>query len=527
MKRRDVLRLALATGGAHALGIATADRAAAMLMDLDASLTLGGLVRSAGLTVPPGHILRFDPAKDTTLELRGNLVVQGTLEMKPEPSVTHTIRFVGIDESRFVGGGMSVLTSDVGLWVIGRGRLQIEGTERAGWGRSGMDPSWLAGDEILTTPFDQGDVTTFAPYAGQLASLQGPDGQVHTQEVFNLTRNVRIEGTPTGRTHIMIMSAVPQVLRSAAVRYVGPRKDDAPILGRYGVHFHLNGDRSRGSKVDGVVVRDSGSYAFVPHTSHGISFRDCVAFSVAETAFWWDPGDRTDDVLWRHCLAVGMTGGRAPGGFLLGTGAGNRCIGCVSVGNTKGHVAPGFFWPAQGAEDAPSVWEVHRATAHNNRGIGMRIWKNSSVPSTVSSFVGFRNGTGLMHGAYRNAFVFRGCQGFQNDVDLVVRALSKEPPDAAAGYEGCAFGTVRVGEHVIGSNTPVRFEDGPVGSVTVDEARRGVAGRYDFVRCGLSPDDWTVTKMHRDSVFRVQQEDGVAYVVNPDGSTSPVPPFAA
>ena len=93
--------------------------------------------RLASLEVAAGHTLRFDPSKNVTLELRGNLVVRGTLEMKPNKGVRHILRFVGIDETRFVGGGMTVLSSDVGLWVMGNGKLDIRGDPRAGWNDTG------------------------------------------------------------------------------------------------------------------------------------------------------------------------------------------------------------------------------------------------------------------------------------------------------------------------------------------------------------------------------------------------------
>ncbi len=138
--------------------------AQAGLLDRGDVTFVRGTNRLASLTVPAGHTLRFDPDKNVTLELRGNLVVQGTLEMKPNPGVRHILRFVGIDEEDFVGGGMKVLNSDVGLWVMGSGKLDIRGEPRAGWNRTGPDTTWKSNDEILTTPFAPGDYTTFAKY---------------------------------------------------------------------------------------------------------------------------------------------------------------------------------------------------------------------------------------------------------------------------------------------------------------------------------------------------------------------------
>ena len=304
MRRREFLRAGAVVAGGYALGVSRVFPAEAGLLDRGDVTLVRGTSRLASLTVPAGHTLRFDPAKNVTLEMRGNLVVRGTLEMKPNPGVRHILRFVGIDEKHFVGGGMNVLNSDVGLWVMGHGKLDIRGDPRAGWNNTGQDPTWKSSDEILTTPFAPGDTTTFAPYGGGtvtspggLATVTGPDGRVFTQEAFDLTRSVRIEGTRHGRTHIFIRSSAPQSIQYAAIRYVGPRKPTtdpqvptASVLGRYGLHFHMCGDGSRGSQVVGTVVRDCGSHAFVPHMSNGITFEDCVAYSVNEDAYWWDPG---------------------------------------------------------------------------------------------------------------------------------------------------------------------------------------------------------------------------------------------
>ena len=52
----------------------------------------------------------------------------------------------------------------------------------------------------------------------------------------------------------------PQALAHTEIRHVAPG-----AIGRYGLHFHLCADGSRGSVVEGVVIRDAESHAFVPH----------------------------------------------------------------------------------------------------------------------------------------------------------------------------------------------------------------------------------------------------------------------
>jgi hypothetical protein len=81
-------------------------------------------------------------------------------------------------------------------------------------------------------------------------------------------------------------------IKYATIRYMGPRKyfmycadgvnvlNRTPyVLGRYGLHFHHNDDHVRNSVVEGVVVRDTDSHAYVPHMSHGIIFQTTSAIT--------------------------------------------------------------------------------------------------------------------------------------------------------------------------------------------------------------------------------------------------------
>jgi len=540
VRRREFLRLsAAAVAGGYALSLAPPRSTAAGLTDLGDVTLVRGPVGLSGKTVPPGHTLRFDPSRNVTLELRGNLVVRGTLEMKPNRGVTHTLRFVGIDERAFVGGGMDVLPTDVGLWVMGKGRLDIHGRSRAGWNRTGADPSWRSGDRILTSPFAQGDFTTFAPQpganagSGRLGTVTGPDGRVFTQEALNLTRNVRIEGTPGGRTHIFIRSSAPQSILYAAIRHVGPRQGELPdgnhfVAGRYGLHFHMCGDGSRGSQVVGTVVRDCGSHAFVPHMSDGVTFTDCIAYRVNEDAYWWDEGDATNDTTWNHCMAAKMEPipsfrGYRLAGFNLGVGTGNALLDSVSVGNQGNTEATGFIWPESGS----GVWLFKGCVAHNNKSDGLFVWQNTDVPHRIQDFVAYRNAYGIDHGAYLNMFAYDRCTTFENGRGLRLYAVSGTGASGPLSWTGSNFHDgVLVTHHTLTAARPATIVDSPCTSVTVDEEGGPSAGMYDFVRTGLEPSDWTVTTMDPSSVYRVQRADQTAYRVYPDGTTAPIPTFA-
>ena len=80
--------------------------------------------------------------------------------------------------------------------------------------------------------------------------------------------------------------------------------------------------------------------------------------------------------------------------------------------------------------------------------------------------------------------------------------------------------------HIANPGAAALFSDSVLRRASVHEGYKH-PGRYDFVRTDLEPSDWTVVSMNSESVYRVQRHDGTAYRVNPDGTTSPIPAFAA
>jgi hypothetical protein len=86
--------------------------------------------------------------------------------MRPASSYrTHSLRFLDVNESLFVGGGMVPLDSDVGLWVVDEGALEAVGTQRKAWtrlvkgasaGQSHMRcdniAGWEVGDRVVIGP---------------------------------------------------------------------------------------------------------------------------------------------------------------------------------------------------------------------------------------------------------------------------------------------------------------------------------------------------------------------------------------
>lgn len=443
------------------------DAAATQIETLTAATYSGTVSVPAGFTVAAGAVVTFDPNVTTTVTVAANVVVNGILRMRPaNPGVVHSLIFSGINESNFVGGGMDPLTTDVGLWVMGSGLLDIVGSPKLAWGRitaslaaaatsltlDVVPTGWQVGDEIAICPSElptvanhslRFDVRTISAISGStvswttgltfphpVASVETPAGtKTLAPEVLNLTRNVRIEGTSVNaRAHIFLRSYVPQSLSNLAGRYLGPRQMSSSgytvkVLGRYPLHWHLAYDSSRGSTVTGMVQRDCGSHAYATHESHGVTYTNCLSYDTTETAYWWDPrpfigapAPPTNDVVYDRCVAALVRSvpdfrGSDLAGFSLLEGTGNTITACVATGVQGSSRAPGILWP----EGAFAVWTSADCVVHNNKQNGVYTWQNTSNAHVVSRFVCWHNGTnGIEHGAYSNRYRYEECVFYAN-----------------------------------------------------------------------------------------------------------------
>ena len=95
------------------------------------TVTLDVDAKVAGVRIEPGGRLVFDPRASRRLESAGNVVVLGRLVMRPSSAeVGPRLVFTGADEAKAVGATMEVEPTDVGLWVMGRGELEVAGTDK-------------------------------------------------------------------------------------------------------------------------------------------------------------------------------------------------------------------------------------------------------------------------------------------------------------------------------------------------------------------------------------------------------------
>ncbi|QKW18897.1 hypothetical protein HUT16_07300 [Kitasatospora sp. NA04385] len=441
---------------------------------LDADAQVGSLL------VEKTGSLVFAADKSLTLASAGNVEVRGTLALAPDGAHTHTLRFPEVDERRFAGGGMTVVDTDTGLWVTGQGYLRLDGAPRTAWTRAAtaLKPGdttvklaaapvgWQPGDELAVTPTAPPDTDGFSTsydlvtvkrVDGATVTLTGPLQNAHPRvalgggatfgaEVLNLSRNVRVEGTEQGRAHVHLTSSRPADVRHAALRWLGPRGDGKDswngkpvteaVLGRYGLHFHMLLDTSRGTVVEGVVVRDTGSHAFVPHASHGITFRGCISHNTWEDAYWWDgpidtrtPQGPSDDIAYEGCVASRTVFEPNPRGyrltgFSLGAGTGSSARDCVAVGVQGATGASGYEWP----ETSEGVWTFERCLAHNNLENGIFVWLNAEHHHTVTQYAAYHNGGwGIEHGAYLNDFDYTASVLYGNAAGgIAVHALGRD-----------------------------------------------------------------------------------------------------
>jgi hypothetical protein len=538
-----------------------------VLLDVDTEV--------AGVTIEPEGRLIFDPATSHTLTSSANVVVKGVLEMRPSSAaILQVLAFTGIDEGDFVGGDShTTLDSDVGVWVTEGGLLDAFGTAKTAWthlsdaGNSGTSSirvdaadGWQVGDEIVVTPteeFDYGehwrhhDRRKVTAVSGTTVSLDEAldhdhpfvtvrEGVTHRPEVLNLSRNVRIQGEPDARAHVMFLhSTKPQKLGWLGLRHLGPRG----VLGRYSLHVHMGYDDVHGTTVEGAVAYDTTNHAFVPHLSNGVAFTDCVVHDSVRDAFWWDAAGEgqgsgdvpSDDILWERCVASFVDHGEgeeahANSGFMMGAGAGNVARGCVATGiRGRSEGSTGFQWNA-GSNDETHPWIFEDNLAHNNTHSALFYWQNNAPKGYVDRFTAYHCGQGIYAGSYMNLVSYRDCTVYScADWGLNVRATPPGVEGETITYDnmyidaaGRSDYTVLIEEHTLSDDKVTVFtgsifkgaNEAQIGFPTGGELRQ----MYDFVDCTFEGNAFYLAEgVPADSQIRVRGGNLGSLDVHPPG----------
>jgi hypothetical protein len=534
--------------------------------------TWGGTPPTADqeVTISAGHTVYADPNADFVFNARKNIIVLGTLRMRPaSPTVQHVIHFVDVNEAAFVGQGMDPVSSDVGLWVMGAGRLDIAGTAKTPWqycscglnaGATSIpfvnaNQGWRSGDDLVVTPTESPTVGSRS-YTGfetrDLLSKSGntvivdPLAHAHpvvngawSPEVLNLSRNVRIEGEPGQHAHIFIRSTSPQTINYVELRYMGVER----VSGRYPIHFHHSGDGSRGSQVVGTVVRDAGHHAFVTHISHGVTYKSTVAYNITGDAYWWDPTDRSNDILYNRVVAARILPGGSGvsttphftrlAGIEFSSGRGNVAKNSVAVGVESWNAPAGFEWP----EPEGGLWTLEGTNrTHNHQANGILTWQNTNTVHSFTGFVSFHNGrVGIDHGAYGNNDHFQGCQIYGNGSGaMLLRA--KSSGEARTQIVGCTFDAAGLYPAVL--RDEAHYQNASyetlVKDVTLKGAEDGLVVRADdnVSRIDLVCVDFQTSNdvkfqsgVHPLTRVRIQSCDGTTAELITSAGRVPIPPF--
>jgi hypothetical protein len=450
---------------------------------------------------------------------------------------------VDVNEEAFVGDGHKVRPKEVGLWVMGKGVLDLAGSAKRAWTRtaSGVpagatviklkhDPrGWRVGDRIVLTPTASPRKRNFhtAYDEARIKSIRGRTitltertrfahpavevrpGKTYTPEVLNLTRNVVIRGTRKGRSHVFIHSKRSQRVKHVAIRHVGP----SHVPGRYALHFHECGHSSHGSIVKGAVVSSCGNHAFVPHLSHGVKFVNCISHDTMGDPFWWDfPPDHnremhvSRDITWDRCVASLVRAdpretNLRQGGFTLGAGKNTLVRNCVATGVQGGVEASGFHWRAEGGGLEP--WAFERNVAHNNQRNGGFNWQNERRVGRAERFVAYHNGAfGISQGAYRNPYRFNRAVLYGNSLGAVnLSAVSTHVPlrfsNSVFDGAGLSDHLIVTDDHQFRAGVPTEFLGskfrgyrGAAVWVAADRHGNGVPNWIDLVDCSFSGNEF-------------------------------------
>jgi hypothetical protein len=298
------------------------------------------------LSVTVQGVLRASRSANSTLTLsNGSLVVSGDgwldygTSAAPLPqTVTARVRFF-LDESRYQGGATRDPSTDVGVWLIDRGRMTSSGPDRGAWTLLGSTAAagatqivvdtrhvtrWYVGDELLIGPTrtiesggtpnedelrrivaDLGsgryqlDRPLSFTHTVQTVQWTDPNGDVWTETlappVANLTRNIVLEAAdPNHRPHFIVLDNAQTQLGDAAIvmfspipRNIGtfgdPRRPVPRPFSRYALHYHMQRDASRGSRAWQVVIRDGMGDGLHVHESFGVVVEDIVVYNQARS----------------------------------------------------------------------------------------------------------------------------------------------------------------------------------------------------------------------------------------------------
>jgi hypothetical protein len=493
---------------------------------------------NGNLVIPAGQTWLIGP----NVRVAGNVLVQNAvMAMRPGSS----LEIVGADPTKYVGGGLhytSTLNNDRGVWVWGSGQLDIACTPKTGWNRTGVDPSWLPGDEYWVTATGTSERAPRRWTFGQ--SVPRANSKVPPAEIMNVTRDCVIKGPG----HIHVNSSRPQRVEYVRLQGLGISNaaSTGPVLGRYALHFHLSGDGTRGSSIRGVAAVGSLGTVFVPHSSHGVTMIDNVSVNSFAEGLWWDIQHETHDLLVDRLVVAGVFMPRDVSGVTsrhsaatLGAGAGMEIRNSVATGACCNKLSNGFDWPGNAPGDGgahPVIWKFDQGNvAHNNTGPGIRFWTNARDAHVVNDYIGYRNRSvaGIELGAYSNGVVHRNIVLVEETIlHHASPKLNKE--DQTSAWIRCEVHAPSgqpafiSGDRKLDAETFTEVVDCQLNGTPKVYVRTGRhPARLKFVRSGVTPNDvvFESGSGNEDSLVIIQNADGSGWqirIVNGQRSVKPL-----
>lgn len=339
----------------------------------------------------------------------------------------------------------------------------------------------------------------YADWRGTPTSTWSKNG--NTQ---NLTRNVKIFGDGDIRfEHGSLKSTI---------RFVEIDVQPIAETGRYPLHWHHAGEGSRGTVVTGVVIKNSTNRAYVPHASHGITFRDVIAKNTVLQGFWWDlpcgcdgevhprfhTANNSNDIKIYRMLVDGVrppngSEGHTLGGVVLGAGSGNVMRNSVVMNVEGGKNSSGYHWPsAANLNEGGNVWVFVDNRAHHVVD-GIFVWQNDLSPHVIKRFKAWNVGqNGVDHGAYVNNYRYVDLDIFR----MAIHALGD------VTTKGGRIDRVVIKDHVTAGNAT--FKGTTIERVIVDNGDGRARGTFKFnANTGLSCSDITVKSIFPGTVIKV------------------------
>lgn len=364
---------------------------------------------------------------------RGSLIAMSgtsaTVGMRPGSKLT----FTGGIPDEYVGGGMTwdeTRQLDFGLWIGHGCKLDIQGTPKTKWGRTGMLTGWNTSDEMYLSPtttpgwatrwYSGNPIPTKTLGPGQTLPPTFPSGWATTgipAEVGNVTSDIEIAGV--GHIHLHPHSVVN--LQYFTVRGLGVTNKafGEAVTGRYALHLHHGTTTGIGSIFRGIAFVDCMGRQLVVHGVHGVTVEDILCVNGRGEGFWWDmrngPADRSDDMTVDKLCVMGVYRPRSMSGnssyvsaIVFSGGDRNAMTNSVASGSWGSKLSHGMDWPSGADSFGHATWTFEAGNmSHTNEGSGLRFWNNNTHQHVTKNVITYANeGNGVENGAYLNANFF-------------------------------------------------------------------------------------------------------------------------